>query len=58
MNSPFAGSSVSSAELAPALVVAVGSTRRPKLDAVREFAIVNPGENNFKQVVEKTYGKI
>jgi nucleoside diphosphate kinase len=27
-------------------------------NAQREFAIVNPGENNFKQVVEETYGKL
>jgi nucleoside diphosphate kinase len=26
-------------------------------NAKREFAIVNPGENNFRQVVEKLYGK-
>jgi len=26
-------------------------------NAQREFAIVNPGENNFKQVVEEIYGK-
>jgi nucleoside diphosphate kinase len=27
-------------------------------NAKREFAIVNPGENNFRQVVEKLYGKL
>jgi nucleoside diphosphate kinase len=27
-------------------------------NAQREFAIVKPGENNFKQVVEEVYGKI
>src|SRR5476651_661961 len=27
-------------------------------NARREFGIVKPGENNFKQVVEETYGKI
>jgi nucleoside diphosphate kinase len=27
-------------------------------NAQREFAIVKPGENNFKQVVEETYGKL
>jgi nucleoside diphosphate kinase len=27
-------------------------------NAKREFAIVNPGENNLKQVVEDTYGKL
>jgi nucleoside diphosphate kinase len=27
-------------------------------NAKREFSIVKPGENNFKQVVEETYGKI
>ncbi|MGA2029571.1 MAG: nucleoside-diphosphate kinase [Verrucomicrobiota bacterium] len=27
-------------------------------NARREFAIVNPGENNFKQVVEEAYGKV
>ena len=26
-------------------------------NARREFAIVNPGENNFKQVIEEVYGK-
>ena len=26
-------------------------------NAQREFTIVNPGENNFKQVIEETYGK-
>ncbi|MGH7988994.1 MAG: nucleoside-diphosphate kinase [Limisphaerales bacterium] len=27
-------------------------------NARREFAIVNPGENNFKQVIEEAYGKL
>jgi len=27
-------------------------------NAKREMAIVNPGENNFRQVVEATFGKI
>jgi nucleoside diphosphate kinase len=27
-------------------------------NAKREFAIVNPGENNFRQVVEELYGKL
>ena len=27
-------------------------------NAQREFAIVKPGENNFKQVVEEAYGKL
>jgi hypothetical protein len=27
-------------------------------NAKREFAIVKPGENNFKQVVEEAYGKL
>jgi nucleoside diphosphate kinase len=27
-------------------------------NAKREFAIVKPGENNFKQVIEETYGKL
>ncbi|HXR03410.1 MAG TPA: nucleoside-diphosphate kinase [Verrucomicrobiae bacterium] len=27
-------------------------------NAKREFAIVSPGENNFRQVVEETYGKL
>jgi len=27
-------------------------------NAQREFAIVKPGENNFKQIVEETYGKL
>ena len=27
-------------------------------NAKREFAIVKPGENNFKQVVEEVYGKL
>ncbi len=27
-------------------------------NAQREFSIVKPGENNFKQVVEETYGKV
>jgi nucleoside diphosphate kinase len=27
-------------------------------NAKREFAIVNPGENNFKRVVEEAYGKL
>jgi nucleoside diphosphate kinase len=27
-------------------------------NARREFAIVKPGENNFKQVIEETYGKL
>ncbi|HEX7576775.1 MAG TPA: nucleoside-diphosphate kinase, partial [Verrucomicrobiae bacterium] len=27
-------------------------------NAKREFAIVNPGENNFRQVVEEVYGKL
>jgi nucleoside diphosphate kinase len=27
-------------------------------NARREFAIVNPGENNFRQVVEELYGKV
>ncbi len=27
-------------------------------NAKREFGIVKPGENNFKQVVEETYGKV
>ena len=26
-------------------------------NAQREFAIVNPGENNFRQVIEEVYGK-
>jgi nucleoside diphosphate kinase len=27
-------------------------------NAQREFAIVNPGENNFRQVIEDVYGKV
>jgi hypothetical protein len=27
-------------------------------NAKREMAIVNPGENNFRQVVEEVYGKL
>ncbi len=27
-------------------------------NAKREFAIINPGENNFRQVVEEVYGKL
>jgi nucleoside diphosphate kinase len=27
-------------------------------NAQREFGIVKPGENNFKQVIEEVYGKI
>ena len=27
-------------------------------NAQREFGIVQPGENNFKQVVEQAYGKV
>jgi hypothetical protein len=27
-------------------------------NAQREFGVVKPGENNFKQVVEQAYGKI
>jgi hypothetical protein len=27
-------------------------------NAEREFAIVKPGENNFKQVIEEAYGKL
>src|SRR5882724_1808108 len=27
-------------------------------NAQREFAIVKPGENNFKQIIEETYGKV
>jgi hypothetical protein len=27
-------------------------------NARREFAIVNVGENNFRQIIEETYGKI
>jgi nucleoside diphosphate kinase len=27
-------------------------------NAQREFGIVKPGENNFKQVIEEIYGKV
>jgi hypothetical protein len=32
--------------------------KQPPENAQREFGIVKPGENNFKQVVEAAYGKL
>ena len=42
----------------PQVKAAASSTLPAADNAKREFGIVKPGENNFKQVIEESFGKL